>query len=156
MSQANPQKIKLLAMASGGGHWVQLMRLKPVFEGADVTYASVTPVEQLDVDPAKYFYFKDVHRFNKHQLIPTVFKVFWMLLKVRPDVMITTGGLPSLITLVLARHLFRVKTIWIDSIANCEVMSTAGKHAKPHASLWLTQWPELAGEDGPQYWGAVL
>ena len=28
---------KILAIASGGGHWIQLLRLRPAFSGADVT-----------------------------------------------------------------------------------------------------------------------
>jgi hypothetical protein len=33
----------ILAIASGGGHWIQLLRLKSAFEGHRVIYASVDP-----------------------------------------------------------------------------------------------------------------
>ena len=57
----------------------------------------------------------------------------------------------------LAKTLFGIKTIWIDSIANCERMSSSGKQARRFADQWLTQWPDLAGgPQGPDYWGAVL
>ncbi len=32
---------RVLAIASGGGHWVQLLRLQPAFAGLDVAYCSV-------------------------------------------------------------------------------------------------------------------
>ena len=69
---------------------------------------------------------------------------------------ITTGSLPALIALVLAKYVFGAKTIWIDSIANAEKLSASGKKAGKIADLWLTQWPQLSGPDGPQHWGAVL
>jgi UDP-N-acetylglucosamine:LPS N-acetylglucosamine transferase len=82
------------------------------------------------------------------------------LLKERPDVVITTGSAPALISVILAKYLFRAHTIWIDSIANAERLSTSGKTAGRFADIWLTQWPQLAKSEGterhPQYWGAVL
>ena len=50
----------------------------------------------------------------------------------------------------------RAKTIWIDSIANCERLSSSGRRARRVAHQWLTQWPDLARPEGPHYWGAVL
>ena len=32
---------KVLVVASGGGHWIQLRRLQPAFDGLDVAYVSV-------------------------------------------------------------------------------------------------------------------
>jgi len=40
---------KVLAISSGGGHWVQLLRLRPAFEGCAVTYACVRPAYAEDV-----------------------------------------------------------------------------------------------------------
>ena len=83
-----------------------------------------------------------------------------ILLKERPKVVVTTGSAPALIALILAKYLFRANTIWIDSIANAERLSTSGKTAGQFADIWLTQWPQLASAKGterhPEYWGAVL
>jgi hypothetical protein len=46
--------------------------------------------------------------------------------------------------------------MWIDSIANVKQLSSSGKLAGKFADVWLTQWPDLAKESGPRYWGAVL
>ena len=40
---------KIMAIASGGGHWVQMRRLKPAFEGAEVFYVSIDPSSAADV-----------------------------------------------------------------------------------------------------------
>ena len=52
--------------------------------------------------------------------------------------------------------LIGARTIWIDSLANVDQLSKAGRMAGPHADLWLTQWPDLAGDNGPDYAGQVL
>ena len=33
---------RVLAVASGGGHWIQLLRLSPAWEGCAVTYVTTT------------------------------------------------------------------------------------------------------------------
>ena len=78
-----------------------------------------------------------------------------ILLRFRPTVVITTGALPGLLAIVLAKTI-GARTIWLDSIANSEELSMSGRRAKPFADLMLTQWPELAGQDDVQYAGSVL
>ena len=48
---------RILAIASGGGHWVELQRLKPAFEDLDVVYASVYPEYAEDVPGHRYLFF---------------------------------------------------------------------------------------------------
>lgn len=147
---------RILAIASAGGHWVQLRRLRPAFEGLDVVFASVYPDYANDVTPHRYYSFPDVTRLGKRKIFGLFFKILYILLKERPKTVITTGAFPGYLALVLAKTLLGSKTIWIDSIANCERMSTSGSHAKRFADVYLTQWKHLAGSDGPEYWGAVL
>jgi UDP-N-acetylglucosamine:LPS N-acetylglucosamine transferase len=146
----------ILAIASGGGHWVQLRRLKAAFAGLDVAFASVYPDYANEVAPSRFYSFPDVSRLHKANLIPLLFRLVAIILKERPKVVITTGSFPGLMCLVLAKTLVRSKTIWIDSIANCEELSTSGSRASKVADIYLTQWPHLAGGEGPQFWGAVL
>jgi len=147
---------RVLAIASAGGHWVQLRRLVPAFEGYDVAFASVFPAYSQDVPGKRFHVFDDFSRFHKTRALRVTFQLFRILLHERPDVVITTGSAPGLITLALSKTLFRSKTIWIDSIANCEQLSSSGMRARRFADLWLTQWPHLAGKAGPKFWGAVL
>jgi len=147
---------RVLAIASAGGHWVQLRRLGPAFDDFDVAFASVFGSYSQDVPGKRFYSFDDVSRFHKSRTLRVAFQLFRILLKERPDVVITTGSAPGLMTLAMAKLLFRSKTIWIDSIANCEMLSSSGQRARRFADVWLTQWPHLAQPDGPKYLGAVL
>lgn len=146
---------RILAIASGGGHWVQLMRLRPAFEGLDVVYVSRDPSSAADVDGHPYHTIGDASRSQKIQFARVILQAFWLLIRVRPAVVITTGAAPGLVALVLGKTVFRCKTIWIDSIANVETLSGSGRLAARFADVRLTQWPDLA-QDGVEHWGAVL
>lgn len=149
---------KVMAIASGGGHWVQLMRLKPALEGFDVFFVSLDPSSADDVPGCRYYTIRDASRRNKAAFILVALQLLRILFRERPKVVITTGSAPALVALVLARRLLGARTIWIDSIANVERLSTSGEKAGRVADLWLTQWPELAEGQGPrpEFWGAVL
>ena len=147
---------RILAIASGGGHWVELQRLKPAFHGLDVVYASVYPEYQNDVIGHRFYSFRDVSRRDRFGFIILAAQLLRLLLIERPQVVITTGSLPCCIALIFAKYLLGAKTMWIDSIANAGQLSSSGKLAGKFADVWLTQWAALAQKDGPHYWGAVL
>jgi UDP-N-acetylglucosamine:LPS N-acetylglucosamine transferase len=153
-AQFNHRK-RILAVASGGGHWVQLRRLAPAFYGCDVTYVTVDHCYQSQVGNAGFHVVMDATRWTKFKLIVMFFQIAFIILRVRPDVVISTGAAPGYFALRLGK-IFRAKTIWIDSIANIETMSMSGQMVGPHASLWLTQWKHLAKDCGPEYKGSVL
>jgi UDP-N-acetylglucosamine:LPS N-acetylglucosamine transferase len=147
---------KILAIASGGGHWVQMRRLRHAFDGLDVTFVSVKADYANDVPGYRFFAVQDANRWDRWKFIVLILQLFKILWRERPDVLITTGAAPGFIALRMAKQLFGVRTIWIDSIANCEQMSSSGQYARRYADAWLTQWPDLESADGPSYWGAVL
>ncbi len=146
---------RVLAVASAGGHWVQLMRLRPALEGADLAFVTTHPGYADDVGDARYYVVKDANRWDKIGLLQQVIKLAWIVVKERPDIVVTTGAAPGYFTIRLAR-LLGARTAWIDSIANAEELSLSGRMAGKFADLWLTQWPELARAEGPAYEGAVL
>ena len=145
-----------MAIASGGGHWVQMRRIAPAFAGLEVFYVSIDPSSATDVPGCTYYAIRDVSRRDRLGFAVLVGQLLRILARERPDVVITTGSAPCLIALGLAKTLLRARTIWIDSIANVERLSSSGLQARRVADVWLTQWPHLAREGGPDYWGAVL
>jgi UDP-N-acetylglucosamine:LPS N-acetylglucosamine transferase len=145
-----------MAVASGGGHWIELRRILPAFEGMEVVYASVEPTTDADLGPARYYRIRDVSRRD-----PFGFAViFWQLARImrreRPDVVVTTGAAPGLMALLVGKLVAGSRTVWIDTIASVEVMSLSGRLARHVADAWLVQWEHLARPGGPEYWGAVL
>ncbi len=146
--------MKLLAVASGGGHWVQLLRLRPAYSHHEVTYVSTNAAYAKEVD-RRLLVVTDANMTEKLRLLRMFAEMLWLLIRERPDVIVTTGAAPGFAAIVFGR-LIGSKTIWIDSIANSEELSSSGRQAGRFAHLWLTQWEHLAKPSGPQFWGAVL
>ena len=148
-------RARILAVASGGGHWVQLLRLRPALAEHDVTYVSVDKRYRSDISPAQFHVVNDATRKDWIALGLLVVRLLWILVRVRPDTILTTGAAPDYFAVRLGR-LLGVRTIWIDSIANVEQLSLSGQQVGPYADLWLTQWSHLTGVGGPHFAGAVL
>jgi UDP-N-acetylglucosamine:LPS N-acetylglucosamine transferase len=147
--------VRVLAVASGGGHWTQMMRLMEAFEGQDVAFVGVKEMYRSDVADHRFYAIPDVSRLHKWSLPFSLMKLLFILIKEKPAVVITTGSAPGMLALRLGKML-GARTIWIDSIANVEQISLSGRKAQKFADLWLTQWPHLADAVGPIYLGSVL
>jgi UDP-N-acetylglucosamine:LPS N-acetylglucosamine transferase len=150
-----PNDPRILAIASGGGHWIQLLRLRPAFAGARVYYATVEKESARDVDGNRFFTFPDANRERKVKLLFQILKIVWILIRVRPNVVISTGASCGYVAVRIGR-LFGARTMFVDSIANAEKMSLSAQLVQRHASMTLTQWPHLASPEGPQYRGSVI
>lgn len=149
---------RILAVASGGGHWVQLLRLRPAFEGWAVTWVTVDCAYAADVvgtPKSRFRVINDATRWNKVALLWMALRLLWIVVRERPDVVISTGAAPGYFALRFGRWLGS-RTIWIDSIANAEQLSLSGSRVGRFADLWLTQWEHLARPQGPRFAGAVL
>lgn len=151
----NSKPKRVLAISSGGGHWVQLQRLRPSFEGTDLIFATVRESYRSQVGAARFHVVPDSNFSHKLKLLCTAFGVLMIVLKERPDVIVSTGAAPGFFGIVIGR-LLGAKTVWVDSVANVEELSMCGRHAGRWADLWLTQWEHLARESGPRYAGSVL
>jgi UDP-N-acetylglucosamine:LPS N-acetylglucosamine transferase len=146
---------KVLAISSGGGHWIQLLRLRPAFDGCAVTYATVREGYRLEVPGEEFRLIPDSNRWSKLAILRCALAVLRLVWHLRPDVVITTGAAPGYFGVRIGK-LLGARVIWVDSIANVEELSMSGAMAGSFVDLWLTQWPHLARDGGPQCFGNVL
>lgn len=145
---------KVLAVASGGGHWIQLLRLRPSFEHHKVQFITTNKEFQKDVQN-KLTAVTDANKWEKLKLVKMFAEVLLVVIRFRPDVIITTGAAPGFAAIFWGKFL-GCKTIWIDSIANAGELSESGKRAKKYADVWLTQWKHLETSNGPKFVGSVI
>lgn len=118
-------------------------------------FVSVRSSYARDVPGERFRVVTDATEWNRLRLALQALQLLWIVVTVRPDVVVSTGAAPGYFALRFGRWV-GARTVWLDSIANVEKLSRAGTLARPHADLWLTQWPHLASADGPRYAGAVL
>src|SRR3954451_13048750 len=90
-----PRPRRVLAVASSGGHWIQLRRLEPAFAGHDVAWLKTHPGHRDEVAPARFHTVADANRRSKAALVRSALKIAWVLLRERPDVVVSTGAAPG-------------------------------------------------------------
>jgi hypothetical protein len=142
-------------VASSGGHWVQLLRTSPAFARHDILWVSTVPGLESQIPAGRFVSVRDANIWDKPGLVIMALQLLWHYLRFRPHVVFTTGAAPGFFAVLYGR-LFGARTIWLDSIANAEELSMAGRKAGRFSDHWLTQWPELAREGGPHYLGTIL
>jgi len=163
------KKKRVLAIASAGGHWVQLQRMRIAWDGCDTVYMTTKEEyrEGLMQDaaargqPAPRFYrVVAANRWQKFRLVRQLVEITLVLLRERPDVIVSTGAAAGFFALKFGK-IFGARTIWVDSIANAETMSLSGQKARSCADLWLTQWEHLSESEAgnitrPDFKGSVV
>ena len=133
---------------------MQLRRLRPAFEGHDVAYVTTNPGHRPEVGAARFYVVRDGNRTSKLSLLVSAVQIGRVIIRERPQVVISTGAAPGYLALRLAKAL-GARTVWIDSVANVDELSMSGRLASEMADLCLTQWPHLAG-GSVTYEGSVL
>jgi UDP-N-acetylglucosamine:LPS N-acetylglucosamine transferase len=141
--------------------------MRPAWDGCDVAYATTHLDYEGDIrdtgaagNSPRFYTFPDANRWQKLRLLHQLVAVFSIVIRERPDVIVSTGASAGYFALRFGK-LLRCRTVWVDSIANAEELSLAGRSAHAFADLWLTQWPHLStnGSDGRnprRYFGAVV
>jgi len=138
--------MKVIAIASVGGHWVELQRLMPAFSGMELVFISTRASLGHTVSDYKFYSIPDANRWNKFKLILVLMKVFKIIYSEKPDVIISTGAAPGLMGLAVGKML-RIRTIWVDTIASASKLSLSGRIARKFVDRIYTQWPSLASDD---------
>jgi hypothetical protein len=142
-------------VASAGGHFNQLMQLRPGLEGQAVTYATTMPglAAQFGATPAVLV--PDCNADTPLRALACFVATGWRMARLRPHAVVTTGALPGVIAILWGRA-FGARTLWVDSIANAETLSASGRLARRVAHVTLSQWPSVAEAEGVAFRGAVL
>ena len=143
--KASPKPVTVLALSSGGGHWLQLSRLAAAWDGARVVTACTVQGPPMPGRVVRHYRLRDATRWNRWGLLVLGFQVGRLTLLERPDVVVTTGAAPGLWALLWGR-VVGARTVWIDSLANVQQLSAAGRLARWVATDWWTQWSHLAAD----------
>jgi UDP-N-acetylglucosamine:LPS N-acetylglucosamine transferase len=130
------------------------LRVLPAFEGAELVCASVHADCAEDVPGSRLHVVTDANQWERLRTLRLALEMLVIVLRERPQVVVSTGAAPGFFALLFGR-LLGARTIWLDSLANVDRVSLSGRMVRPFAGLWLTQWPELARPEGPEYAGSV-
>ena len=143
------KKKRVLFISSTGGHFVELMQLKPLF--SKCTYHIVTEtspaMEHLKQQYGKKLDFlvygtKD-HLFSYiFKLLFNCIKSIYLYFKIHPDYIITTGT-HTAGPICYFGKIFGSRVIYIETFANITTKTITGKLIYPIADLFVVQWKSM-------------
>ena len=139
------RKKRICLCSSSGGHFEQLMMLKPLTE----EYDSFVVTEKLDYEvkvgdvPVKYV--MAINRTDKLFFFKFIYNIavsFFIVLTNKPDFIISTGALAA-VPLMFWTKIFGGKVIYIESFAKINSPNISGKIAYKFADQFYIQWESL-------------
>ena len=140
---------KVLFISSTGGHLSELLQLKPLFAEYDSylitekTKSTVGLREEYGKKVSFLVYGSRHHLFSYlFKFSWNILKSFWLFLKIRPAVVVTTGTHTAVPMCYIAK-LFRKKVIFIETFANRETCTESGKMVYPIADVFIVQWKSM-------------
>ena len=136
---------KVCFVASSGGHFEQLMMLKPLMEKYDGFIMTEKTTYKSSGGKIRTYYLKQVNR--KELLFPFFFLYdflysFMVFVKERPDYVISTGALATIPVCLIAK-LFGRKLIFIESFAKVDSPTLTGKLLYRFADRFYVQWEPM-------------
>lgn len=131
------------------------MLMQPTLEHYDVRYVTTDalPAEYRGVTASDIL--PDCSKTTPFRLMHCAVRAFKIILKHRPEVVVTTGAAPGFMC-ILAARMIGARTLWIDSVANGDELSTGGKLAKTFAHNCWTQWEHLARGSRAKFRGRMI
>ena len=148
--------MKILLVASSGGHFKQLMRILPVVKSKRDKVKVVSVKNEDTKDKADYFT-TEIAR-NPINFIKNKIESFNLIRKLKPDLIISTGAGTALYSCIYGK-MFGSKLVFIETISRVEDLSLTGKiiYYFGIADRFLIQWPKLKKNyPRAEYWGRVI
>lgn len=140
---------KVLFIASTGGHLSELLQLKSCFNEYDYNIITEKTISTADLEkkyPKKVNYLvfgtKD-HLFSYiFKFSFNILKSVYLYFKIRPEFIVTTGT-HTAVPICYIGKIFGSKIIFIETFANSETKTLAGKLVYPISDLFIVQWESM-------------
>ena len=139
------KKKKICFAASSGGHYEQILMLKPLMEKYESFLITEKTTYKAELKGERMYYLHQINRKEwqfPFEMIGNSFRSLIIFIKERPDVVITTGVL-AVIPICLLAKLFRKKLIYIESFAKVTSPTETGRFLYKYADQFYVQWPQM-------------
>lgn len=140
---------KVLFISSTGGHLDELLQLKSLFNEYD--YYLITEKDKSNKNLKKIYGKKISYLVYGTKLNKFVYffkfgfnclKSLFLFVKIRPKVIVTTGT-HTAVPMCYIGKIFHSKIIYIETFANSETKTVAGKIIYPIADVFIVQWKSM-------------
>ncbi len=137
--------MKVCFAASSGGHFEQLLMLRPLMEKYDSFIMTEKTEYTVKTGSERIYYLKQINRKEKLWILKflEIFAASIIIyFKEKPDAVICTGVL-AMIPMCLICKFFRKKLIYIESFAKVTSPTVSGKLLYKFADQFYVQWKSM-------------
>lgn len=147
---------RLLLVASVGGHWIELNRLVGAFADFDCHFVSTVDGLVAPTDGGAVTVIQNCSRHAPLATLKSLFQLYAAIRRFDPDVIMSTGAAPGALAMIVGK-VRGSRTVWIESLANCDNISLSGRGVRFFTDVRLTQWEHMAASHGGlRYIGRIL
>ena len=140
---------KILFIASTGGHLVELMQLKDMFNDCDYHIITEKTKSNLKLketygDKINFLVYGTKDRWFTYpfKLFYNCFKSLFLYFKIHPDYIVTTGA-HTAGPISLIGKFFGTRIIFIESFANLTSKTITGRLLYPVSDKFIVQWESM-------------
>lgn len=136
---------KILLTATGGGHLEQLKQLDSLRQDNEIEYLiDNNKINRTNRDAFHMPKYRVETKFMKYFDMMRIFAIsFFVLVRFRPDVVISTGAGTTFPVCWLQKKIFKRKVIFIESFARRTEGSKTGLSVYKFADHFIIQWESL-------------
>lgn len=146
--------MKICLICSPGGHLIESLKLVDAFKPNELFLITYKENFDFSAIPGNTYLIKNllVKRVDSSKIVKSIylftsmlfltFKEFLILLKEKPDVIVSTGSEIAIPAFYIAKIL-RKKTIFVESLTRISELSGTGKLVYPITDVFLVQWEDL-------------
>lgn len=132
---------KICIVSSCGGHLTEVRQLKSAYEKYEYFYVLNEKVSEVgDMIGRTYFI---AHGERGILLFYNVFEAFLILIREKPDVILSTGASPAVPFALVGRFFFGCKILFIETITRVKRPSMTGRFMYFLAHDFIFQWESL-------------
>ncbi|ABR36845.1 MULTISPECIES: PssD/Cps14F family polysaccharide biosynthesis glycosyltransferase [Clostridium] len=134
--------MKVCFITSSGGHLTHLIQLKEWWKDKERFWVTFEKEDSKSIlkDEKKYWCYFPTNR-NIKNLIKNTLLSIKILLKEKPDLIVSTGAAPAIPFFYIGK-LFGAKVVYIEVYDRIEKPTITGKVVYPISDLFILQWEE--------------
>ena len=150
--------MKICISCSAGGHLIEALQIKEAYEDWDhffITFYQEGVIDELKNE--RVYFLTDIKR-NVFLFLKCFFETFLVMVKEKPNVIISTGAGISIPSIIIGKIFLRSEIIFIESFTRIHEPSLSGRIAYYFSDLFFVQWKQLLKRYGKKaiYRGAVV
>jgi len=132
--------MKIAVVCSHGGHLTEMMYLMGAFEGQDVFFVTYDNPRTRSLS-FRHYLFPNFGE-KPSELLKSLPLILGILLKEKPDILISNGAEIAVPFMFLAR-LMGIRTLFIECYTRIESPTVTGRLVYPFCDDFLVLWPEM-------------